>query len=52
MSSYRVAVYTCVTGAYDKVLSPAVAPEGWDFICYTDGQCVVASPWQCREVPA
>lgn len=51
MPSPRVVVYTCVTGAYDRVVSPRIAPEGWDFICFTDGDCSVASPWQCREVP-
>jgi hypothetical protein len=45
----RVAVYTAIFGASDRLHDPLVHPAGADFICFTD-QPLRSRVWQVRKV--
>ena len=32
----KIAIYTCITGTYDRLIQPAAPPDGLDFICFCD----------------
>ena len=51
----NTAIYTCITGDYDRLYQPRVTRKGYDFICFTDniellsgGQVGV---WEIRPIP-
>lgn len=50
----RIAVYTCIIGAYDALNQPAEVAGGFDFICFV-GQGEARSgregAWEIRELP-
>lgn len=48
----RVAVYTCVTGGYDRIKPVSVRTEGVDYICFSDSAEGVPSSWQWRRAPS
>lgn len=39
----RKAVYTCITGQYDNLISHAYSSDQWDYICFTDNQELLAN---------
>ena len=43
-------IYTCLTGAYDRLEQPAAVAPDWDYVCFTDmdGQDGI---WQLRKIP-
>lgn len=48
----RTAIYTCITGGYDRLLQPAAA-DGFDFICFVGpGEKTVERDgvWEIREL--
>lgn len=50
----RIAIYTCIVGGYDELRQPAVAPDGFDFICFVGmGEMTQGSTgvWNVRELP-
>ena len=42
-------IYTAIFGGYDNLPEPSVIPEGWDFICFTDGD-IKSDIWNIRKV--
>lgn len=46
----RIVVYTCVTGGYDKLITPVKTP-GVDYICFTDNMDIPAAGWELRPLP-
>lgn len=48
----RIAVYTCVTGGYDRVIPPAAPVEGVDHLLFTDTAGLTVPGWQTRPMPA
>ncbi len=51
----KIAIYTCIVGAYDDLLQPRVLEPGFDFICFTGrGERTAAriGAWEIRELPA
>lgn len=49
----RVAIYTCIIGAYDELVQPAVTDAGFDFICFVGkGEKTAdrAGVWEIREL--
>jgi hypothetical protein len=48
----KIAVYTCVTGGYDRVPVPRHIDPSLDYYCYTDGTVSVPNPWQASAIDA
>jgi len=44
-------VYTCITGAYDRLRDPKHLTNGWDYICFTDNPNLTSSVWDVRPLP-
>ena len=50
----KIAIYTCIVGAYDELLQPRVLEEGFDFICFVGRGEKTADRigvWEIRELP-
>jgi O-antigen/teichoic acid export membrane protein len=50
----KIAVYTCIVGAYDALQQPPVLDEGFDFICFVgQGERTAEriGAWEIRELP-
>lgn len=50
----RIAIYTCIIGAYDKLRQPAALADGFDFICFVgqgEEHAETDGFWQIRELP-
>lgn len=55
MNTEKIAIYTCIVGAYDDLQQPRVLEEGFDFICFVGQGEKTASrvgAWEIRELPA
>ncbi len=49
----RIAVYTCITGQYDKeILEPLIKPNNIDYYLYTDNIDLKTNEWILRKLPA
>lgn len=49
----RIAIYTSITGGYDRLLQPHVVDEGFDFICFVgrgEKRCDRDGVWEIREL--
>lgn len=49
----RIAIYTCIIGAYDKLQQPAVVAPDVDFICFVgkgEKHCEQDGAWQIKEL--
>lgn len=46
----RIAVYTCITGYYDKLLEPVYVPENVDFYIITDMAINLSSAWKKIDI--
>lgn len=54
MTMDRIAIYTCIVGAYDELQQPVVLEAGFDFICFVGrGEKTAAriGAWEIRELP-
>ena len=50
----RIAIYTCIVGAYDDLRQPVVLEEGFDFICFVgagEKKAERDGVWEIRELP-
>ena len=50
----KIAIYTCIIGAYDELQQPRVLEDGFDFICYVGRGEKTAERigvWEIREIP-
>lgn len=48
----KIAVYTCITGNYDKeILEPFLQPSNIDYFLYTDNRETKSVNWEIRELP-
>ena len=47
----KIVCYTCITGGYDSLKEPLVAPKNIDFICFTDSMQLSSSVWKIRPIP-
>lgn len=48
----RIAVYTCITGNYDRPIEPIYVPENVDFYIVTDMEIDPASAWKKIDINA
>lgn len=48
---YKVAIYTAITGNYDKVLEPLFIPQNCRYILFTDNQNIKSDKWEIRPIP-
>ena len=46
----KIAVYTCVTGGYDKIIKPAVINNEIDYLCFSDTYIDVPYPWKLIQI--
>lgn len=46
----KIAVYTCITGDYDKLISPDNIDERLDYFCFTDNDEQIKSPWILKSM--
>jgi hypothetical protein len=46
----KVAVYTCITGAYDSLRPPRQVQPGLDYFCFSDPPLPTCPPWQAVPV--
>jgi hypothetical protein len=47
----KVAVYTCISGAYDALITPEALNPEWDYILFTDAKLQGLSHLQLRPLP-
>lgn len=50
----KIAIYTCITGAYDELQQPYLPADGFDFICFVGAGEKTAEKigaWEIRELP-
>lgn len=50
----KIAIYTCIIGAYDELRQPRVLEEGFDFICFVgfgEKHAERDGVWEIRELP-
>jgi hypothetical protein len=48
----KIAVYTCITGGYERLQFPAGVDPRLDFYCFTDDTGIAAGPWTLRDAPS
>jgi hypothetical protein len=46
----RIAVYTCITDAYDPLYPPACVDQRLDYFCLTKNSANVVEPWKFRPI--
>lgn len=49
MSSANKVCYTAIFGDYEELKTPAIIPDGWRFICYTD-QPLKSDVWEIVQM--
>ena len=42
----KCAVYTCITGKYDKLSEPGIVNPEWDYYCFTDDPTLSSDVWK------
>ena len=47
---FKIAVYTCIVGAYDKVIEPVYAEPGIDYLIFTDQPVSEESVWKKIDI--
>ena len=45
-------VYTCITGKYDKLISPSYVQTDVDYVCFTDNLNQDGGVWKLRPIPS
>ena len=48
---HKVAIYTAITGNYDKVSEPVFVPKNCTYILFTDNQNIKSDKWEIRPIP-
>lgn len=46
----KIAVYTCITGDYDKLIEPSNVDSRFDYFCFTDNDKQINSPWFLKSM--
>ncbi|MCK4816160.1 DUF616 domain-containing protein [bacterium] len=46
----RIAVYTCITDAYDPLYSPAYVDQRLDYFCFSESPSNVVGPWKFKRI--
>lgn len=47
----KIAVYTCITGQYDKLITPFLNFDNIDYIAFTDNKEEDNKVWEIRDIP-
>ena len=47
----KIVVYTCVTGGYDKLISPLLKFKNIDYVAFTDNEKEDNQEWNIRNIP-
>ena len=50
-SDKKIAVYTCITGNYDKVEEPLIMESACDYYLFTNNPNLKSDSWNIREIP-
>lgn len=50
ITSTRIAIYTCITGNYDRLIEPIYVPEDVDFFIVTDMEISPKSIWRKIDI--
>ena len=51
-SDSRIAIYTCIWGAYDDLIEPDCVPDNCDYFAITDREVPEGSAWKKLDVSA
>ena len=46
----KIAVYTCITGNYDKLIPPRHVDSRFDYFCFSDDSKNVVAPWIFKPI--
>jgi hypothetical protein len=46
----KIAVYTCITGNYDKLIPPRHVDSRLDYFCFTDNEEIIDAPWSFKSL--
>jgi hypothetical protein len=49
-NNLKIAVYTCITGDYDKLIEPRHVDKRLDYFCFTDNDAQIKSPWLLKSM--
>ena len=49
-NNLKIAVYTCITGNYDKLIEPSNVDNRLDYFCFTDNEKQISSPWFLKSI--
>jgi hypothetical protein len=49
-NNLKIAVYTCITGDYDKLIEPRHVDNRLDYFCFTDNDAQIKSPWLLKSM--
>lgn len=44
----KIAIYTCLYGCYDKLMSPKIIDKNFDYLCFTDNMQFQSKIWSTR----
>ena len=44
-------IYTCITGNYDRLLTPKHITKDFDYVCFTDNGSIKSDFWDIRPLP-
>lgn len=47
----KIVIYTCITGGYDKLISPFLKLENIDYVAFSDNKEDKNEDWTIREIP-
>ena len=50
-NGYKIAIYTCITGDYDKVEEPLITEEGCDYFLFTNSKNITSDNWKIIPIP-
>ena len=47
----KIVIYTCITGGYDKLISPLLKFDNIDYIAFTDNKNEDNKEWKIKDIP-
>lgn len=47
----KIVIYTCITGGYDRLISPFLKFDNIDYIAFTDNEKDNNTDWEIRDIP-
>lgn len=47
----KIVIYTCITGGYDKLISPLLKFDNIDYIAFTDNKEEDNKEWKIKDIP-